>query len=104
MDARSKAIERVYRVRYLSFRNALATITGDRESARDVVQEAFARALAERNYLRRDEAIEAWIWRIAFRLALRSGATAEESELDERLDPGRRARSGTCARNQPTST
>ncbi|MDP9307040.1 MAG: hypothetical protein M3P15_01885 [Actinomycetota bacterium] len=37
MDALSGVIERVYRARYVSFRNALATVTGDAESAHDVV-------------------------------------------------------------------
>jgi DNA-directed RNA polymerase specialized sigma24 family protein len=42
MDAREKAIEDLYRRRYVRFRNALATVTGSYDSARDVVQEAFS--------------------------------------------------------------
>src|SRR5437763_1319670 len=45
MDERARALERLYRERYTAFRNGLATITGSSESARDAVQEAFARAL-----------------------------------------------------------
>jgi DNA-directed RNA polymerase specialized sigma24 family protein len=52
VDARKKAIEELYRERYIQFRNALATITGSYESARDVVQEAFVRALRQRRSLR----------------------------------------------------
>ena len=46
MDALARELEDLYGARYISFRNALATATGSRESARDAVQEAFARALA----------------------------------------------------------
>lgn len=34
----------MYRERYVGFRNALAAVTGSYDSARDAVQEAFARA------------------------------------------------------------
>lgn len=88
VDARAEAIEKVYRERYLAFRNALATVTGDRDSARDVVQEAFARALAERKQLRRVESAEAWIWKIALRLALRPEPKASgEPGVERTLDP-----------------
>jgi hypothetical protein len=38
MDERSRAIERLYRNSYVGFRNAVATVTGDYEGARDAVQ------------------------------------------------------------------
>lgn len=85
MDERAQAIERLYRERYVAFRNAVATVTGSYESARDVVQETFARALTKRASLRKDESLEAWVWRIALRTALeqrRSRAT-----LNGNLDP-----------------
>src|SRR4051812_33685946 len=87
MDARARALERLYRERYLHFRNALATVTGSREAARDVVQEAFARALRERKMLRDDEALEPWVWRIAFRVALGERAVASLASLNGSLDP-----------------
>lgn len=58
----------LYRERYGRFRDGVATITGDYESARDVVQEAFARALRKRRTYR-GEALEAWVWRIVLRTA-----------------------------------
>ena len=70
MDERTRALERLYRDRYVAFRNTLATVTGSYNSARDVVQEAFARALRERRSWRGDGSLEAWVWRIAFRTAL----------------------------------
>lgn len=87
MDARAQAIEGVYRTRYVAFRNALATVTGDPESARDAVQEAFSVALAQRKRLRSEDALEAWIWKIALRAALRIRARGNELELDAALDP-----------------
>lgn len=69
MTTNPDRIEDVYRRRYVGFRNALATVTGSHESARDVVQDAFARALAHRDRFR-GGSLEAWIWRIALRGAL----------------------------------
>jgi RNA polymerase sigma factor (sigma-70 family) len=63
-------IELLYRSSYGRFRNGLAPLTGSYESAHDVVQEAFAQALASRNQFRGEGSLEGWVWRIAFRLAL----------------------------------
>jgi RNA polymerase sigma factor (sigma-70 family) len=87
-------VEQLYRDRFEGFRNALAPIVGSTETARDVVQEAFAVALREQRKLRRDESLAPWVWRIAYRLALhergRNGETellADMSILDEERDP-----------------
>jgi len=87
-------LEQLYRDRYAGFRNALAPIVGSRDAAGDVVQEAFAVALRERRSLRCDTSLAPWVWRIAFRLALRErGRTGAEelpddlSILDEHRDP-----------------
>ena len=69
MDERAEAIEALYRERYVRFRDVVATITGDRDSARDVVQETFARALRSRKGFRGEGSLEAWVWRIALRTA-----------------------------------
>ena len=69
MDERADAIEALYRERYGRFRDGVATITGDRESARDVVQETFARALRARRGFRGEGTLEAWVWSIALRTA-----------------------------------
>ncbi len=70
MGADPEEIERLYRERYVSFRNAIATLTGSYESARDVVQEAFTRALVSREQYRGDGSLAGWVWRIALRAAL----------------------------------
>jgi RNA polymerase sigma factor (sigma-70 family) len=62
-------IERLYAARYRSFRHGAAAIVGDYERAHDVVQEAFARALAARSGFR-GSSPEAWVWRIVERQAL----------------------------------
>ena len=86
-------LEQLYRDRYLGFRNALAPIVGSQEAAHDVVQEAFAIALRDRRMLRRQASLAPWVWRIAYRLALRTRAPSLEelpddlSVLDEHLDP-----------------
>lgn len=64
-------LERLYRDSAAGFREALAPIVGSREAAGDVVQEAFATALRKRRYLRSRGSAGAWVWQIAFRLALR---------------------------------
>jgi RNA polymerase sigma-70 factor (ECF subfamily) len=72
VDDRTVELEELYRRRYGVFRDVLAGVTGDYENAREVVQEAFARALRERRKFRGEGSLEAWVWRIAYRLALRS--------------------------------
>ena len=69
VGADADAIEAVYRSRHSGFRNALATVTGGQESARDAVQEGFAIALAKRSQFR-GGSLEAWVWRIALRGAM----------------------------------
>jgi len=83
MDARLGAIEELYRERFAGFCDALTTVTGNRETARDAVQEAFARALRQRRRLRREGSLAPWIWTIALRVALDS--RPETRDLDDGL-------------------
>jgi DNA-directed RNA polymerase specialized sigma24 family protein len=99
-------IERLYRERYVGFRNALAPVVGSREAAHDVVQEAFANALAEAGKLRRAESLAPWVWQIALRIALRQGRRGTEVELpddlsilDEERDPALAAAVRRCRRS-----
>jgi RNA polymerase sigma-70 factor, ECF subfamily len=70
-------LEALYRRRHGAFQVMLASVTGSVESARDVVQEAFAQALRDQRAFRGDGSLEAWVWRIAFRVAVKSKATHE---------------------------
>lgn len=69
MAASGEEIEQVYLARYQPFRRAVAAIVGSEERAHDVVQEAFARALARRKQFR-GGSLESWIWRIVVREAI----------------------------------
>jgi RNA polymerase sigma-70 factor (ECF subfamily) len=74
MSLKRREIAEIYAVRYVGFRNALAMLTGDYDSAADVVQEAFAEALRQRRKFRGEGSPEAWLWRIATRIAQREVA------------------------------
>jgi RNA polymerase sigma-70 factor (ECF subfamily) len=76
-----QAIEAVYRARYQGFRNALATVTGSYDSARDAVQEGFAIALTQRAQFR-GGSLEAWIWRISLSCALDGRRAARRLALN----------------------
>jgi len=58
-------------------------MVGTPETAGDVVQEAFARALRTRRQFRGEGSLEAWVWRIAFRVALESRRNGRELTLEE---------------------
>ena len=95
MGGTDSKLEELYRRRQGAFQVMLASVTGSVESARDVVQEAFAQALRDQSGFRGDGSLEAWVWRIAFRIAIGSQGTRELSVeevpeiafLDENADP-----------------
>ena len=88
VDERAQDLESLYRERYVAFRNGLAPVVGGSERARDVVQEAFARALRQRDQFRGEGSLEAWVWKIAFRVALGERRSRSASLLDEIPDLG----------------
>ena len=71
VDEKADALEQLYRERYTIFRDVLSGIVGSHDLARDVVQEAFARALRERRRFRGEGSLEAWVWKIAVNVALK---------------------------------
>lgn len=88
-------LEDLYRRRQGAFQVMLASVTGNVESAHDVVQEAFVRALRKQDGFRGEGSLEAWVWRIAFRVAVGStgshelpmGEVPEVAFVDGRRDP-----------------
>ena len=86
MDRNTDALEQLYRDRYRTFRDVLAGVVGSHDLAREVVQEAFARALRERRQFRGEGNLEAWVWRIALNVALKTRRELRrEWELDREL-------------------
>jgi RNA polymerase sigma-70 factor (ECF subfamily) len=72
MAATVAELEELYRMRFTVFRNGVAGVAGGVEPAREIVQEAFARALQHRRRYNGDGSLEAWVWRIAVNCALKS--------------------------------
>ena len=87
MGAELAEIEALYRASYVGYRNALATVTGSYESARDAVQQAFAQAIAERAAFRGQAPLGAWVWKIALRQALAFREDFATAELNGAFDP-----------------
>lgn len=56
-------IEAVYRLRFAAFERVARGVTGDRETAREAVQDGFADALRHAEQWDGRGSLEAWIWR-----------------------------------------
>ncbi|MBD0328680.1 MAG: sigma-70 family RNA polymerase sigma factor [Thermoleophilia bacterium] len=63
-DATLAAIEQVYRRDLERFLRVAAALLGDRDAARDAVQEGFAHAVARRDTYSGRGPLEAWVWRV----------------------------------------
>jgi RNA polymerase sigma-70 factor (ECF subfamily) len=82
-------IEAVYRCRLAELQRVATAITGSREAGRDVVQDAFARAVHRRAQFRREGSLEGWIWRIVVTCArdgVRRLAATQSLPLEEGED------------------
>ena len=91
MNRNETALEQLYRDRYRSFRDILAGVVGSHELAREVVQEAFARALREQRKFRGEGSLESWVWRIAVNVALKMRrGLAREWALDQEYEAASR--------------
>lgn len=86
MAASVAELEELYRTRFTVFRNGVAGVAGGVEPAREIVQEAFARALQQRRRYRGEGSLEAWVWRIAVNCALRARRDLRDS-WDEPPEP-----------------
>ena len=88
-------LEDLYRRRHGAYQVMLASVTGSVESASDVVQEAFARALKYQHGYDGQRSLEGWVWQIAFRVAIDSHGShelavdevPEVAFVDESRDP-----------------
>ena len=77
-----RAIEALYRDRFHAYVHVAHAITGEAESARDAVQEAFALALRRQKSLRKQQSLESWLWRI---VVTRSIETTRRRAKERRL-------------------
>jgi RNA polymerase sigma factor (sigma-70 family) len=75
-------IESLYRERFADFVAVAASIVGEREGAREAVQDAFASIVRTRRDFRREAPLEAWVWRAVLNAARKKrGRYAREVEL-----------------------
>jgi len=66
-------------------------VVGSHDLAREVVQEAFARALRQQRRFRGDGSLEAWVWKIALNVAFKMRRElAREWALDDEYEEGGR--------------
>jgi RNA polymerase sigma-70 factor (ECF subfamily) len=83
----AEALEQLYRERYRDYRDIMAGVVGSHDLAREVVQEAFARALRQQRKFRGEGSLEAWVWRIAVNVALKMRrGLAREWALDQEYE------------------
>jgi len=72
----SSDFEEFYAASYGRVVALVATMVGDRHQAEDIAQEAFARALVRWHRVARYDVPEAWVRRVAMRLAVDAGRRA----------------------------
>jgi RNA polymerase sigma-70 factor (ECF subfamily) len=83
----AEALEQLYRERYRDYRDIMAGVVGSHDLAREVVQEAFARALRQQRKFRGEGSLEAWVWKIALNVALKMRrGLAREWALDQEYE------------------
>jgi RNA polymerase sigma-70 factor (ECF subfamily) len=69
MRGRLQEIEQIYRARLPELCRVAAAISGSRQAAPDLVQEAFVRAVRRLDSFRGDGPLEGWLWRIVVNVA-----------------------------------
>ena len=67
--ARLREIEQIYRTRLPELCRVAAAISGSRQKAPDLVQDAFVRAVRRIDSFRGDGSLEGWVWRIVVNVA-----------------------------------
>lgn len=64
-----REVEQIYRTRLPELCRVAAAISGSRQAAPDLVQEAFVRAVGRLDSFRGDGPLDAWVWRIVVNVA-----------------------------------
>lgn len=86
-DARLKEIEVLYRTRFPHFLRVATAVTGDRDTALEAVQDAFADVVRGRRAFRGEGPLEAWVWRAVVNAARKARTPAFQPTA---LDPATR--------------
>jgi RNA polymerase sigma-70 factor (ECF subfamily) len=76
----------VYRRRFNEFCSVANAILGDRELAKDAVQDAFASALVHKRQWRRRGPIDAWLWRAVVNAAYDQRRTRRDPSAASHVD------------------
>jgi len=86
--ADAAAIGALYERRFTALVAGAYAVLGQTETARDVVQEAFARALRNARSFRDEGSLEGWVWRIVLNVARDTARRTRFAELsaDELVD------------------
>jgi RNA polymerase sigma-70 factor, ECF subfamily len=72
------SLEALYEARLDAFVRTATAITGSRESGRDAVHDAFVSAIRHRDKFRDEAPLEAWLWRVVVRAALKARRRASD--------------------------
>lgn len=81
-----EAIESLYRSRYPDFVRTATAIANSREAGRDAVHDAFVAALRNRRSFRGEGTLDAWVWPMVVRSAIKRGRPIGEPLADETPD------------------
>jgi RNA polymerase sigma-70 factor (ECF subfamily) len=82
-------IECLYRSRFAEFVRVASAITGGVDEGQEAVHEAFVNAVRGRRQYRADGPLDAWLWRMTVRCALKSRRRREFATLSASSDvPG----------------
>lgn len=76
-------IESIYRSRLPELRRVAAAVSGSREMAADLVQDAFVRAVRRLDSFRGDGPLEGWLWRIVVNVARNGHRSAKSVALPD---------------------
>jgi RNA polymerase sigma-70 factor, ECF subfamily len=68
-SSRLREVEGIYRTRFAELQRVAAAISGSRQAAPDLVQEAFVRAVQRIDTFRGDGPLDGWVWRIVVNVA-----------------------------------
>jgi RNA polymerase sigma-70 factor (ECF subfamily) len=93
-------IEVLYRERFSDFVAVAASIVGEREAAREAVQDAFAAVVRSRREFRGEGPLEAWVWRAVVNAARKS---RKKYAREAQLFPGPVVSNGSRPDHEPRS-